>query len=415
MKPKILICDDHLDETKWYEKLEAIPDVSQAFKVDKLEPAELIQVVQGLTERRLIARDAGDYLHQEKKRKEALEQIDTTDILIVDYDLVELKQFGFSPSGEDIAYLARCYSTCGTIVALNQIDRGFLGFDLKLTGGVESFADLNIGDPALDNLGLWSSAWQESHEGYRPWYWPLLPLSYQSFKQRVQGLLQNLDTPILSYLGFPEEVVKTMSRSVLEFITTNSEDDPQKTTFRDFVGNGNQQSVLGLRRKDRVVSDEAIARVAAARISHWLERIVLPGQHILVDAPHLVSRYPSLIEGDRDELSTWNATTSFDSKSIRIKPDIIDDYRFRMSEWLSRPAWYWPLLTQHEEIEEVSNPWTVTKPPFVFCEDISRFALKENAREFVSDVTSFSSPFSRRYIKYIDGDVRYRPRIRLSM
>ena len=46
--------------------------------------------------------------------------------------------------------------------------------------------------------------------------------------------------------------------------------------------------------------------VVLSPIFKWLERVVLPGQEILVDAPHLISRFPSLLTCDTPDINDWN-------------------------------------------------------------------------------------------------------------
>lgn len=221
-----------------------------------------------------------------------------------------------------------------------------------------------------------------------------------------------LDEPILPYLQFPEDVIESMSRTVLEFIMVS--DDPMTTTFRMFAESGDKGLSEGLRRKDRALSDEALARIAAARVSHWLEYLVLPGQHILVDAPHLATRYPSLLRGDKDDINTWNKVVSLGDEDTSIRTDILEPFRFARKDWLSRPAWYWRSVSQCEAIEEVQDPWSATSTDFVFCEDTSTFAPKDQVQEFVSDLGTVSSPFTRRFVRKLENVV-YKPLVRFSM
>lgn len=88
---------------------------------------------------------------------------DRADIVFIDYDLIELTDAG-TETGESAAYLARCFSTGGYIVAMNQ-GRLSNPFDLTLSGHPESFADLDIGSDQLANPGLW----RDSFDGFRPW------------------------------------------------------------------------------------------------------------------------------------------------------------------------------------------------------------------------------------------------------
>jgi hypothetical protein len=159
------------------------------------------------------------------------------------------------------------------------------------------------------------------------------------------------------------------------------------------------------------MSKDALARVSAARISKWLERLVLPGQDILVDAPHLVSRYPSLMTGDVMDIETWNRTARLVShEDLGLRTDLIEPFRLKKDHWLSRPVWFWDEVRECQDILEVREPWKMERPNWVFCEDASRF-YEEGCREFIADV---ASPFARRFVKNFEG-VDYRPKVRFSL
>ncbi len=405
-KKKIWICDDRtLDEQPWKEKLEAVPTLLETFDVHVATPHDLVKKAQALEKRRRDARGR-DNLIESYAEAEPIDIFDEADILIIDYDLIRLKTELYL-TGENIAYLARCYSRCGLIVALNQFEH-VAAFDLTLKRHPESFADLNISDQSLDNPGLWceSSAWNE----FRPWYWPYLPEALEKFERRIKNLRSSLDESILDYLGFLKSDT-SLPRSAIEFLTIA--DKPSETTFQDFVlSSGSRSPGNGLRRKDKPFSKEAIMRIAAARVAHWLENIVLPGQDILVDAPHLVSRYSSLINGDSKDLNAWNNTASLASyEDIGVEDNAIQHYRFAKQDWLSRPSWFWAEVSNCEDIKEVADPWSAERTDYVFCEDTSRFALRDKTREFLAPL---ESPFVRRFAKVVEG-VSYRPRVRFSM
>jgi hypothetical protein len=179
-----------------------------------------------------------------------------------------------------------------------------------------------------------------------------------------------------------------------------------------------------LRRKDTPFDDDSVARVAAARIWKWLERMVLSGQDILVDAPHVVSRYPSLLKGSRANLTSWDKTTSLDrGDKIGIDTTKLTKCRFRKDAWLSRPAWFWKCVSMTSSIREVASPWDKEDSGFVFCEDLSRFLPRAATRSFVADLPS---PFiqrsaadpskreCRRFASSLKG-INYRPQVRFSL
>lgn len=268
MKKNILFFDD--DEglaRRWAEKLERLPIVNRDFNVRHMKMDVFRQAHEELNERRGKARGEGKG-HEADRRH----HLDDIDILIIDFDL-----FKFDPNvtAESIAYLARCYSRCGLIVALNQFNRR-PHFDLTLKGHPESFADLNLHDSQVHDQGLWKEPWK----GFRPWNWPLLPRALKAYENRIKEVSSVLDEPILAFLGL-DRVGQLLPRSTVEFIESKG-GKLEETTFRQFV----ERSQQGLQARDKPLDEASIARIAAARIHKWLDRLVLPGQDILVDAPH---------------------------------------------------------------------------------------------------------------------------------
>jgi hypothetical protein len=399
---KILIFDDEKRRAnEWAANLRKVLGEKSAFTVEKpLDEQELVQAVENLGQRRQGNQQAKITWDN---------RFDQADIFIIDFALLKMNRITYV-TGESLAYLARCYSRCGLIVALNQ----FVGtdFDLTLKGHPDSFADLNVNGKHIDDQGLWREPWKGT--GFRPWAWSLLPKALVTFEGRVTELLEpigntkrGLDEPILSFLGL-ERIAEVLPRSTLEFIQTRKR-RVTETTFRDFVLSSQQ----GLRPKEEPLDEESIARIAAARIHKWLERLVLPSQDILVDAPHLVSRFPSLLKGNPVDRKVWDRAVTFDLplKSV-LRTDLIERFRFKRTNWVSRPCWFWGELSGYEKIAEVRNPWkTIEKADVVFCEDVSSFLPRKRAKEFVADV---ASPFVRRYIKEV-ANVDYQPRVRLAM
>ena len=403
MKEKILIYDDDDQQTQRFkntlEKALNKIGANENFEIKRLLQDEFKDSITTLRDQQVGLRDKGELSNKTT-------QFDGASICIIDYDLLknEARQF---LTGENLAYSVRCFSTCKLIVGLNQF--GNNSFDLTLRGHPESFADLNLGEDQLDNPDLWRGTWSELKRTFRPWYWPNLSDSLRNFDERVQDVKQNLDKPICEALGFHSDVFRLLPRAVVQFIGKDKEEEPAKTTFREFV----TESGNGLRPKDSAISDEQVlARVGAARISKWLERFVLPEQDILVDAPHLVSRYPSLIDGDRKKIGTWNKTAQLVGHyELGLNTEPIEPFRFKKDYWISRPVWFWDKLREHGQIKELTEPWLTVKPDWVFCEDASRFYNRNACREFLADT---SSPFTRRFAKGFDN-VDYRPRVRFSL
>jgi len=396
---QVLICDDdQWTRQRWQRSLrDYFEQAEMEFKVYMLEPAGISKALDALEARRAQARSTGI---ADKFPIDEAKKVDEADVFIIDFDLFQLEDPGYI-TGENLAYLSRCYSGCGLIIAVNQFEEGRNVFDLTLSGHLETFADLHLGDPQLFNAGLWAEPW----EGFRPWAWPLLPLALEKFKQRVRDLRDHLDQSIFEFLELTD-LEKSLPRSALEFVART--DEPCEVSFTKFV----TESGNGLKRKDMPFSRESIAQIAAARLAKWLEYVLLPGQDILVDAPHLISRYPSLVEGKSKDINAWNKTASFGTfEEVGLDHATIEDFRFKRDEWLSRPAWFWKGVSNCSDVAEVADPWSTDRPGFVFCEDISCFAPEEQARGFD---TGLLSPNARRFIKGVD-EVEYIPRARFSL
>lgn len=396
---------------------------SENFDVVSLKVPEFQNAIKSLEQRRInfrteknIYSKENSNIYSKENSTDGIEKIDDASIFIIDYDLlrspVEESSTG-SLTGESIAYLVRCFSRCKLIVGLNQY--GNNPFDLTLRRDLDSFSDLNLGDEQLDNPNLWAGNWEDFGHEYRPWSWPNLSDSIHNFDKRVEEVQDKLNKPICEVLGFDQEVFQLLPREIVQFIGKYEQKEPYQTTFREFI----TKSGNGLKPKDAENLDDNInknkdvlARVGAARISKWLEQLVLPEQDILVDAPHLVSRYPSLIKGDKEKIETWNKTAQLiDSSKLGMNTGLIEPFRFQKSYWVSRPVWFWNELCECEEIQEVSEPWLTVRPNWVFCEDTSCFHKQEVCKEFLADI---ASPFTRRFVKNISG-INYQPRVRFSL
>ncbi|MCK4529326.1 hypothetical protein KAW18_18335 [candidate division WOR-3 bacterium] len=395
-KETILVYDD---ERKFgqdcVDKLEKLDIVTETFKVEILDDTKFIEELKILKKRQHDLREG-------KSWSDNSLSLDNASIFIIDFELINL-DLGLVPSGEGVAYYTRCYSQCGMIVGLNFI-RGNI-FDLTLEGNPKSFADLNISSDQLDNSGLWG----EDTGDFRPWYWPDLPKQLKTFEKKIADVKENLDSPICKFLGFPKEVVEIFSRNVGEFIGNY----PHETTFREFV----KDSPNVLKGKDNeatnYMDEEMMGRIAASRVSKWLERLVLPGQDILVDAPHLVMRYPSLLKLDRTKVENWNKTAKFEPfDKLGLDFETIEQFRFKKDYWLSRPVWFSSQLSDCQDIKEVQEPWTREEIDFVFCEDSSSFYEKKECKTFIAKM---ESPYDRRFVRHFPGDVEYSPIKRLNL
>jgi hypothetical protein len=404
----VIVDDDRGRTQKWAEAVRSAAGEQIRVPV-LLEGTELERAVELLRDRQKSARRG-------RSVTSAQSVFDSADLLIVDYDLLKVDQAGIE-TGESIAYLVRCYSTCSLIVALNQF--GENTFDLSLDPRFESFADVNIGSRQLASKGLWHPPFR----GYRPWNWPLLGAAVRRFRRRLVQVESNLNSPILEFLGFTPAALAAMHKSVAQLLGPSN---VQTMSFKQFA----ETSGHGLRNRDKAPDDDGLARIASAKVAQWLESAVLPGQDVLVDAPHLVRRFPSLMRGDASRLQVLNQTAMLEVPPARtgIRASSIESFRFQAPDWLSRSAWFWPDIAMSERISEVVNPFAAADLSVEFCEDLSQFAPIEACRQFASGL---ESPFKRRYVvnhrsrwaiqlrRRLKGpadfaDVRYEPALRFA-
>ena len=379
----LLVADDRPDRLeRWLERLASVPEIEESFGTPiALTGGDLKSEVDELSARRAATRFS-------KARGENVSWFDQAALVIVDYDLTDLEGHS-TETGIGVAYLARCFSDCGLITALNQF--GENPFDLSGLGDYAGFADVDVGGDQLDNAGLWISTreWPD----FRPWAWPVLPAEIERLRRLTDQVEEvGLDRSVFEVLGLKGRLATAFAPEV----SAPLGERPERATFRTLL----REPSMGLRRDDAIVGDRRSARAAAARASQWLERWILSAQDRLVDAPHLALRYPSLVT-ERDLVMRCvdhNAATG-------LRDDILDDHRFTSSDWLSRPAWWGAAVSADERIDEVADPWNAPDVDEVFLEDRSRFAPRESGRAYRIEVPADSR------VRYVGNaeDVTYRP------
>ena len=315
--------------------------------------------------------------------------VEEADVIVVDYDLLLYTETG-DITGSRLAYLLRCFTNCGLIIVLNEY--GSNAFDMSLGKPSLGFADLHLGAEQIGNPGLWSNTF----EGYRPWHWPVLPAARLDFEKCVKDVRENLDQPILEFLGLGRFVDWMPKRARDFFLGSGS---MESVRFSDFV----KRARASIESKDKL-PPEYMARVGAARLLALLNGIILPEQSILVDAPHLVARFPSLVRDGGQDIDYWNRICDPLNQEIdELLQQVLIEHRFEKTHWLWRPVWCWPDVARDERFAEVSDPWSVEEIDWVFCENISRFVPAEFADVFRADV---SPPFNKRFVlKRVSPDV----------
>lgn len=372
-------------------------EVLEGFDIKPLDEKEFADEMKILKERKFEFQEGNGIAYSDS-------EFDKASVLIIDYDLFKISNDGPISflTGETVSYLTRCFSKCDLIIGLNQFGKN--DFDLSMKGNLESYADLNIGGIQLKNKGLWSV----EREGFRPSHWIQLIDYLDDFQKKKDDIGGNIKKPIFKILGIPDVIAEILPPSVTDFIGN----DPLIATFKDFVTkSGNGLSVKDSEEKAvEKITKETVCIIGAARISKWLERCLLLGQNFLVDAPHLVSRFPSLLKGDHSKVETWNKSCRLGShKKLGIKHGPIEKSRYQKDFWISRPLWSWKSVSENDEIQEVRDPWEKEQSKFVFCEDATRFYEKGVCTAFEAEL---ESPYIHRYVKRFKT-VEYRPMYRL--
>ena len=373
---RVLIYEDNSDAAKnWANRIREAYIGAEVHVADVDGFRELLELING---RRVAWRGSEGQMGIPLPHK-----ADTSDVIVVDYDLIDYSETG-DTTGNRLAYLLRCFTGCGFIIILNEYGPNTFDLNLGTPSGPDHFADLHIGAEQIGNPGLWNAHFY----GYRPWHWPIVPIAVNQFEQCVIDVQKNIDSPILEFLDL-RRLIHWLPQRAWEFLSGKQE--IEEVTFRTFA----ESASGGVSIKDRLIPEQ-VARVAAARIVCLLNLIIIPEQNLLVDAPHLVSRFPSLIREGREDLTIWNKLCDPIDQGVEdLLSDDLKEHKFIKPHWLWRPAWYWPDVNKDENIDEVRDPWVSTEFDWVFCENISRFVPLEFTLDFRALV---SPPFIRRYI-----------------
>ena len=229
---KVLVYDDVPEvASRWAKKIEIACPGATAQAAGKDSFQELLKL---MNLRRNAWRTEED---RDKKFEE--HDVDSTDVIVVDYDLLQYSETT-DTTGSRLAYLLRCFSKCGFIIVLNEFGRNV--FDLSLSNPTSDFADIHIGDEQLGNPGLW----QTSFNGYRPWYWPVIPRAKENFEKCVNDVQENQGTPILEFLELIR-VIDWLPRGARDFLTGNRR--LEEVTFKDFV----ESASGGISTKDNII------------------------------------------------------------------------------------------------------------------------------------------------------------------
>ena len=393
MKCRVLLCDDEPTVGRdWVEIVRGVAPPKHYVVRDAPEAGDVRDAIHEVFARQV----AGD----SRERSDCL--FDDVDILVLDYDLLNIDRVHARHTGESLARLVRIYSNVEVVVVVNQ----YVGaqFDLSLQGHPTSDADLNIDAGLLGVKGLWTDPpW----DGFRPWHWQTLHRAVATQRARSKWIKGHFKKSIVSGLGMRSRDVDRLPDAAFGSLAANATNwtDLRKQTFGSFAlgpgGAGGGEQVMERWR-------DGICRFLSSRIGKWLERYVLGPQDVLIDLPHLVQRYPFLLGDDVGDLEAWNAVVS-DNGAGRFH--LPDGSVFSVRGFLSRPAVWRLRLEADKRLQETRCAYDFSSvPSFVFLEDVSQFARLEEAKEFRA---GYHNAFDRRFVKRISG-ISYAPQRRLA-
>jgi hypothetical protein len=417
----ILVVDDVPSvSSSWKAKLQKALPGNLAPGVESLGIEQLADELQILESRRTTARLSPDSEIPGKPCR-----MDACDVLLVDFDLIEgSSQSGRVPAditGETVAYLSRCYSGCGYIIALNRRYRDNT-FDLTLRGVPDSFADLDLPEMSIDSPALWTGSTGEN--SFNPWYWPNLLIEAENLERCVAALDAATQSPALQLAGLDEDDFKLLRIDVIERLVgigakvKSPRDILQLTPGQIAVG-----AVKSRQRKDEVLSAYA-ARIGAARMRKWLQWEVLPGQDPISDLPHVIARIQGLANSFSAE--SLNKIPYRDAEeAMHVFKPAMGVSRFLLPPsariWWPCPVLNWRKLIEAPETVEAQMS-SSARENLVFCEDVSCFLPQAFSRPFRAEV---ASAYDLRYVcdpsrltavqKRAFADVSYEPAMRFSM
>jgi len=321
--------------------------------------------------------------------------LDGYDLVIIDYDLLGLEpdQAAAWATGAEVAYTMRLMCNVGPIVVVNQF--GTNTFDLTMRRGIASYADIDIGSLQITSKGLWTS---DRFEGFRPWHWPDLRTESVRFNAACEYVAENLDAPMMATLGFDVSDAELDSFINYELAAFVGAANGHDLTFRDLVMSNAGLRVFNILEKDIPIlasmPKQQVARVSAVILMHWLEKVVLPAQEVIGDAPHLITQLPWMLN-DSGSTDEWNALCTLTKAGV---PQALLPYVFEPSVLFSRPV-FWAEKARRES--SMPQEFEFSNLPLIqFCENVSSFIPESEATSFPSDVIAFDK---KRWVK-IDED-----------
>ncbi len=409
MIARILICDDNVTRAPRWKSL-----------AEKHNPGADVRVVTGQQLADLVSaigweelRSRGGERKQTDAERESIELIEWAEVVIIDSDLSPApKDLDAIPEeqrdrvagalrngyGDSVARQLRSYTRAGLLVVVNMFwarHRVRRVFDLTLMQSAGAFADLHVSAAELDDGELWDSKIAPT-DAYRPWQRPSIPQQLATLARSTEAVT-NLDANVFSALGLDRSSFAPLQLDVF------GEVDAATATFKQLT-----ESPMGFRYPSDSRDDAACRRMAASVVRRWLERVVVPGQNVLADAPHLYERFWQFVGTPLDDLGLWNSTSRMTWDDARTAPAraAVQDL---LEPFLTRPVF--DLEKARSAVRELPKSNGIAPPDYGFAEDSSSFHPRDELESYSADVPG---PFPRRWIEKVNN-VGYEPANRLLL
>lgn len=394
---RVRVCDDDADAAgEWVSLIKAT--APPEFDVARIEtaPGEITNLLQ-----RKLA------VERQQSPRVVQTEFDNVDILVVDYDLIHLDEFGSRNTGEGVARLARSFSNCGAIVVMNQ----FKGpnFDLGMRGRLDSFADTNVDAVLIGQPALWSQI-EPENDRFNPTTWTAMPVLLHAARELgAKFAAQGFDAAIMPQVGLELDALLALSDTAYGFLSLNAQtaEELAKVSIREFLKRSRTDGAVDILIE---TAPEILFNFAAFRILKWLERAVLRPLDVLIDAPHLIDRLPFLINSEKfDPADAANWAKAATTPQQGLLWEILERYYNKAaSAALGKVVFDWYRIASDDQIDALQDTYLDAQPQpvrFFLAEDTSRFVQKEALTRYRAEFHNFGD---RRAIERLDS-ITYGP------
>jgi hypothetical protein len=400
-KYSVLIVDDEERRAEvWADELKSISNIAPKFAEAQQVKADFAKLV----DLRVRLRDGEELPDLE------LEVLDKCQVLVIDYDLIDISPSLTAPS---LAYLINIFTDVPVIAILNETwERDF---DLTFTPHDEPMADVYLGSDHLLRPGLWSTDFSD----FRPWSWPVLTDEVEKWPQRRDLALQAIveKQSVMDFLGLRGA---PLTDDALDWLLKghSSESETSAGSLEEMTI---EQWVSGcpnlLERRERQamkehdVPDLLFARIAARGLTRWMDQYVLSAQYPLIDLPHLYTRMPGAFRGeDRESIRSAILNPCIDGLEALLAEEV-HGYIYDSGVVPSRLLLRWDLIEENAgKLRHLFSEVEEGESDLVFLEDSSSFAPVDDATSFRISVDVIDNR------RYVDGElqgVNYSPKSKL--